>query len=121
MRHKSELYKKEQDEIVAKLLSILDLENNNPIILYNLDNNIELQQKIIGLIPEIRTFFTFYEMPAVCEPHKFKRPYFLIIKYLLKSTYTISKKEFHFTENGKYIRTVKYFFMHQPDSSSLSK
>ena len=121
MRLKSELYKQEQEEIVNKLLTILDLEHNNPFILYHLDNNKELQQKIMNLIPEIRTFFTFYEMPAICEPHKFKRPYFLIIKYLLKSTYNITKKEFHFTQDGKYIRTVKYFFTYQPDSSSLSK
>ena len=48
-------------------------------------------------------------------------PSFLIIKYLLKSTYNITKKEFHFTQDGEYIRTVKYFFTPQPDSSSLSK
>jgi len=110
MRLKSQLYKQQQEEIVNKLLTILDLENNNSLILYHLDNNQELQEKVMDLIPEIRTFFTFYEMPAICDPHKFKRPYFLIIKYLLKSTYNITKKEFHFTQSGKYIRTVKYFF-----------
>jgi hypothetical protein len=31
MRLKSELYKKEQEEIVDKIISILDLENNNII------------------------------------------------------------------------------------------
>ena len=46
-RVKSELYKQEQEEIVNKLLTILDLEHNNPFILYHLDNNKELQQKIM--------------------------------------------------------------------------
>ena len=32
MRLKSELYKKEQEEIVDKIIKILDLENNNIII-----------------------------------------------------------------------------------------
>ena len=50
MRLKSELYKQEQEEIVNKLLTILDLEHNNPFILYHLDNNKELQQKIMNLI-----------------------------------------------------------------------
>ena len=38
MRLKSELYKKEQEEIVDKIISILDLENNNIINLCDLDN-----------------------------------------------------------------------------------
>ena len=59
MRLKSELYKKEQQIIVDKLLAILDLEHNHPLMLYHLDNNQELQQKIMNLIPEIHTFLLF--------------------------------------------------------------
>ena len=32
MRLKSELYKKEHEEIVDKIITILDLENNNNVI-----------------------------------------------------------------------------------------
>jgi hypothetical protein len=110
MRLKSELYETQQTDIRNKLISILDLEHNNPLVLYELDNNTELQQKIMGLIPEIRTFFSFNDMMGVSEPHKVKRPYFCIIKYLLKPIYKISMKEFQFTKEGKRIRTVKYFF-----------
>jgi hypothetical protein len=49
-------------------------------------------------------------MVGVSEPHKTKRPYFCIIKYLLKPIYNITNKEFHFTKEGKRIRTVKYYF-----------
>jgi len=49
-------------------------------------------------------------MIGVSEPHKTKRPYFCIIKYLLKPIYNITNKEFHFTKDGKRIKTVKYFF-----------
>ena len=45
MRLKSELYKKEQEEVIDKIITILDLEHNNPFILYHLDNNKELQQQ----------------------------------------------------------------------------
>ena len=41
MRLKSELYKKEQDEILDKIITILDLENKNTYTLYELDNNEE--------------------------------------------------------------------------------
>ena len=110
MRLKSELYEKQQTDIRNKLITILDLEHNNPLVLYELDNNTELQQKIMGLIPEIRTFFSFNDMMGVSEPHKTKRPYFCIIKYLLKPIYNITNKEFHSTKDGKRIRTVKYYF-----------
>jgi len=57
MRLKSELYETQQNDIRNKLIIMLDLEHNNPLLLYELDNNTELQQQIMGLIPEIRTFF----------------------------------------------------------------
>lgn len=111
MRLKSELYQTQQTDIRNKLIAILDLEHNNPLVLYELDNNLELQQQIMELIPEIRTFFSFNDMIGVSEPRKTKRPYFCIIKYLLKPIYNITNKEFHFTKEGKRIRTVKYFFI----------
>lgn len=57
MRLKSELYHQQQTDIRNKLITILDLEHNNPLVLYELDNDEELQKKIMELIPEIRTFF----------------------------------------------------------------
>jgi len=53
MRLKSELYKKEQEEIVDKIITILDLENKTEYTLYELDKNEEIQKKM-ELIPEIR-------------------------------------------------------------------
>jgi hypothetical protein len=47
MRLKSELYKKEQEEIVDKIIIILDLENKNTYTLYELDNNEEIQKQIM--------------------------------------------------------------------------
>ena len=110
MRLKSELYHQQQTDIRNKLITILDLEHKNPLVLYELDNNEELQKKIMELIPEIRTFFSFNDMVGVSEPHKTKRPYFCIIKYLLKPIYKITNKEFHLTKDGKRIRSVKYYF-----------
>lgn len=59
MRLKSELYKNEQDEIVDKIISILDLKNKNIYTLYELDHNEEIQKQIMKLIPEIRKWFAF--------------------------------------------------------------
>ena len=96
MRLKSELYKKEQEEIVDKIISILDLENKTEYTLYELDKNEEIQKQIITLIPEIRKYYSFNGIKAVGEPSKIKRPWLSIIKNLLKSKYTIESKEYRF-------------------------
>jgi len=59
MRLKSELYKNEQNEIIDKIISILDLKHKKTYTLYELDKNIEIQNKIMDLIPEIRKWFSF--------------------------------------------------------------
>jgi hypothetical protein len=110
MRLKSELYKKEQEEIIDKIVKILDLENNNSYTLYELDNNEEIQKQIMELIPEIRKWFSFNNMKAVGEPNKIKRPWLSIIKHLIKSKYIMSSLDYHFTEKGKHIRTQMYNF-----------
>ena len=110
MRLKSELYKKEQDDIIDKIISILDLENKNTYTLYELDKNEEIQKQIMDLIPEIRKWFAFNNMKAVGEPVRIKRPWLSIIKNFLKSKYTIENKEHQFKINEKWIKSPIYIF-----------
>jgi hypothetical protein len=110
MRLKSELYKKEQDDIRYKIISILDLENKNTYTLYELDQNEEVQKQIMELIPEIRKWYAFNNMKSVGEPEKIKRPWLSIIKNLLKSKYTIENKEHQFKINEKWIKSPIYIF-----------
>jgi len=98
MRLKSELYKKEQQEIIDKIISILDLKNKNTYTLYELDKNEEIQNKIMELIPEIRKWFSFNGLKAVGEPSKIKRPWLSIIKQLTKTKYNIESKDFEHYE-----------------------
>jgi hypothetical protein len=110
MRLKSELYKKEQDDIIDKIISILDLENKHTYTLYELDKNEEIQNHIMELIPEIRKWFAFNNMKAVGEPNRIKRPWLSIIKNLLKSKYTIENNEKQFKINEKWIKSPIYIF-----------
>jgi hypothetical protein len=110
MRLKSKLYKKEQDDITVKIISILDLENKNIYTLYELDQNEEIQTQIMKLIPEIRKWFAFNNMKAVGEPERIKRPWLSIIKHLTKSKYTIENKEQQFKINEKWIKSPVYIF-----------
>jgi hypothetical protein len=110
MRLKSELYKNEQNEIIDKIISILDLENKKLYTLYDLDNHLEIQNKIMELIPEIRKWFSFNNMKSVGEPEKIKRPWLSIIKNLIKTKYSIESKSYHFKNKEKWIMTQQYFF-----------
>lgn len=108
MRLKSELYKKEQDEIIEKIVNILDLKNKTEYTLYELDKNKEIQKQIMELIPEIRKYYAFNNMKAVGEPNKRKRPWLSIIKNLLKTKYNIVSSDYRILDNDKEIRTHKY-------------
>ena len=110
MRLKSELYKTEQDEIINKICKILDLETKNIYTLYELDNNKEIQNQLMELIPEIRKWFSFNGIKAVGEPEKIKRPWLSIIKQLIKEKYSIESKGFHFKNENKWLMTQQYIF-----------
>ena len=113
MRLKSELYKKEQEEIIYKICNILDLENRNTYTLYELDNNVEIQKKIMELIPEIRKWFSFNGIKAVGEPEKIKRPWLSIIKHLVKKKYLTETNEIRIIKDNIIIRTMEYNFIQQ--------
>jgi hypothetical protein len=108
MRLKSELYKKEQDEIIDKIITILDLENKNTYTLYELDKNEEIQKQIMDLIPEIRKWFSFNNMKAVGEPSKRKRPWLCIIKQLTKSKYNITTSFSYSTDDKSQTQIYKF-------------
>ena len=107
MKLKSILYKKEQNEIINKIIDILVLDNNNSIILYELDNDKIKQDKILELIPDIRKYFSFTSVIGASEPDKAKRPYLSIIRQLTKSKYNMLSCDYRI----KDIRTKKYLFI----------
>lgn len=111
MRTKKEVYKKEQDEIIHKITSIVGIEDNTQITLYELDNDIKKQKEIMDLIPDIRKYFSFNNLKAVGEPERIKRPWLSIIKQLTKEQYKLHKKDYRiYQENGGIIRTILYTF-----------
>lgn len=111
MKLKSILYKKEQNEIVDKIINILELDNENSIILYNLDNDKEKQNKILKLIPEIRKYYSFSTIIGASEPSNAKRPYLSITRQITKSKYKMNSYDYRIKQNGKEeIRTKKYIF-----------
>ena len=110
---KSLLYENEQNKIVNKIINILQLDSNNSITLYKLDNDINKQNQISNLIPEIRKYFKCNCIVGVLHPEKVQRPWLSILKHILKIKYKIIINDIQFTiketNNSKIkIRTKNY-------------
>jgi hypothetical protein len=114
MRLKSELYAKEQQDIIKKIVTILDLSHKPVYTLHELDNCLDIQDKIMALIPEIRKYYSFNGIKAVGEPERLKRPWLSIIKHLLKPSYNISIKDIRYTIDKIQIKTQQYVFTSIP-------
>jgi hypothetical protein len=110
MKLKSELYKKEQDEIIDKIMNILKLDNDNGIILRDFDNDIEKQKKIMDLKDDICKYFSSTAVIGAHEPEKAKRPYMSIVKQITKSKYNMLSCDYRIKDGENIIRTKKYIF-----------
>ncbi len=111
MRHKRELYPEEQKRIKQELLSILDLDHHNSILLSDLDCDKDKQQDILNLLPRIRTFFSMSKITAFAYPESAKRPWLSIIRHLLKDDYDMVSADWRVKlDNGSNLRTKRYFF-----------
>lgn len=111
MNLKSILYREEQEEIIKKIIDIMQLDENYSITLYDLDNDNEKQSKILALIPDIRKFFSFSTIIGASEPDRAKRPYLSIIKQLCKRQYDISIHDCRIKVDGKDVRSKRYVFI----------
>ena len=111
MNLKSILYRQEQEEIIEKIIDILQLDDNSSITLYDLDTDKDKQNKIMNMIPDIRKFFSFSTIIGASEPTKAKRPYLSIIRQLTKSKYKLNSYDYRIKQDGKEdIRIKKYIF-----------
>jgi len=109
MRLKSELYKKEQEELCDEIVNILGFDDKNSIILYNIDNSNKVN-KIMDLLPRLRKYFTFHNIIGISEPDKTKRAWLSIVKQVTKLKYEIIISDHRIKEDDKVIRTKRYYF-----------
>jgi len=111
MRNKSDLYKEQQYNIIDNLINILNLDEDNGITLYDLDNNEDKQKEIMDLIPEIKKYFRIDSIHGIRNTDTIKRPYLSIIRNITKIKYNILLTDFRTERDNKKIRTTKYIFL----------
>ena len=111
MRKKTELYPKQQEELIEKIIKILELDEEDSIVLHHLDNDTEKINKLMELIPELRMYFAFSKIVGLNDPDQVKRPYLSLIKMITKSKYRMFKSDFRIITETGIIRTKKYTFI----------
>jgi hypothetical protein len=105
----SEKYQTEREDICNKILNILEL-NNGTFLLYDLDNDIEKQNKLLDMKEEIQKYFACSTISSFKPNFECKRPYLNIIRSILRQQDYIFDCGTTFTkvENGIYKTSTKY-------------
>ena len=106
----SDKYQTERENICNRIINILCLKDDKTFLLYDLDNDIEKQNKIIEMKEEIQQYFACYTISSFKPNFECKRPYLNIIRGILKKqNYIIESGDYWLKhENGFMKRTIKY-------------
>ena len=111
MREKLETkYHKEREDICNRMISILELDENNSILLNALENDTDKQTKILDMKDEIQKYFAVSCLSPFKPNATCKRPYINIMRGILrKQGYTFEGSTIITSLNdGKYTSTTKY-------------
>ena len=106
----SEKYQTEREAICNKIITILELKNDNTFLLCELDDNIEKQNQILELKNEIKKYFACSTISSFKPNFECKRPYLNIIRSILRQQgYTFDcGTTFTKVESGMYKTSTKY-------------
>jgi hypothetical protein len=104
-------YQKEREEILQEVFRILEVdENNNKFFLDDLDNSLQKQNDIIGIMEPVRKYFICGKWTCFVNINV-KRYWFSLIKYVLKEfNYKLeSHKTSKTIEKNKYKSSTYYY------------
>ena len=105
----SEKYQNEREDICNKIITILELKEDNTFLLYELDDNIEKQKKILELKEEIQKYFACSTISSFKPNFECKRPYLNIIRSILrKQNYNFIGNDYTIKINNISKKTIKY-------------
>ena len=106
----SEKYQTEREEMCNKIISILELDENNSFLLCELDNDTEKQNKILELKEDIQKYFSVSCISSFRPNFECKRPYLNIVRSILrKQNYIFERSEIEKSKSdGSFFRSTKY-------------
>lgn len=105
---KSDKYTTEREDIINRALEILQLDEDKSFILYEIDKDIEKQNRIIELAIDIKRYFasSYWNGNTV-------RPYLTIIRNLFKNQgfLFINKSFLYNTGENRKVKTIRYYII----------
>ena len=107
----SDKYQAEREVICNKIIEIL---GDKTFILCDLDEDIEKQNKILELKPEIQQYFACSTISSFKPNFECKRPYLNIIRSILrKQNYTFVGNDYTVKKNNIPNKTIKYIIFRE--------
>jgi hypothetical protein len=105
----SEKFQNEREDICNKIITILELKEDNTFLLYDLDEDIEKQNKIMELKDDIQKYFACSTISSFKPNFECKRPYLNIIRSILrKQNYNFIGNDYTIKINNIPKKTIKY-------------
>jgi len=105
----SEKFENEREDICDRLISILDLDNNNSFLLSELDLDEEKQKKIMDMKEEIQKYFACSTISSFKPNFECKRPYLNIVRSILRQqNYNFIGNDYTIKINNISKKTIKY-------------
>jgi hypothetical protein len=104
-----EKYKEEREQVCKKLIDIVNLDDKNSFLLYDLENDVEKQNRILELKEEIQKYFACSKISSFIPNFECKRPYLNIVRNILrKQGYTFVSTDLDIKVNDIVKRTKRY-------------
>ena len=102
----------ERGQLVAKVVDILSLESSPVINLWELDNDVLIQDKIMALRPDFLAVGWRHSSikKIIKDPTRIKRPWLTIIKTVLEYDYQLIMKDYHMKVNNRFVHTKTITF-----------
>ena len=102
----------ERGQLVAKVVDILSLESSPVINLWELDNDVLIQDKIMALRPDFLAVGWRHSSikKIIKDPTRIKRPWLTIIKTVLEYDYQLIMKDYHTKVNNRFVHTKTITF-----------
>ena len=102
----------ERGQLVAKVVDILSLESSPVINLWELDNDVLIQDKIMALRPDFLAVGWRHSSikKIIKDPTRIKRPWLTIIKTVLEYDYQRITQDYHMKVNNRFVHTKTITF-----------
>lgn len=106
------LYEEDRKNVVKKLNNILGItDTNNSFVLYELENNIDKQNKINELELDVKKYFVYSSWSYFNAKNK-KRTYMSLLRSIYKTMgYDIAYKSTKIKINEQWITTQNYYII----------